>query len=92
MQDADKRMLVKVLDVGAPKNLARDHPRPVRATVAPPGMAVGRPQPQYMAPEQAMGGNVDERCDLFARSDSVRGSLLANVPRRSSASAESTCG
>jgi serine/threonine protein kinase len=49
---------VKILDLG----LVREHGSDTRVTQA--GMVVGTPA--YMAPEQASGGDVDHRVDLFS--------------------------
>jgi len=64
MLNVNQRMLVKVLDFGVAKTLTHGHLRPALATWTPPGIAVGTPQ--YMAPEQAMGWHVDERCDIYS--------------------------
>jgi eukaryotic-like serine/threonine-protein kinase len=58
---------VKLLDFGLAKFLARGATDPDAATMAretSPGMTLGTAG--YMAPEQALGRNVDARADLFA--------------------------
>ncbi len=54
---------VKVLDFGIAK-IVRQDPEDSRTTVTAPGWIVG--SPSYMAPEQAIGAQVDQRSDVFA--------------------------
>jgi serine/threonine protein kinase len=50
---------VKVLDFGIARNLSQDSRR-----LTNPGIAMGTPE--YMAPEQALGGLADRRSDLYS--------------------------
>lgn len=52
------RQQVKILDFGLARALRED------AEITQPGMMIGTPS--YMAPEQARGGTVDYRCDLYS--------------------------
>ena len=57
--------LVKVLDFGVAKfNAGSSMPKAARADVTRVGFIVGTPG--YMAPEQAVGTNADERSDLYS--------------------------
>ncbi len=58
--------VVKVLDFGIAKVPAAHEAgrHPGRAPLTQAGVAYGTPE--YMAPEQALGGNVDARADLYA--------------------------
>ncbi|MFN2548824.1 MAG: protein kinase [Myxococcales bacterium] len=58
-QRRDQPDFVKVLDFGIAKILDSDMPGLTRADVV-----CGTPQ--YMAPEQATGSSLDQRCDLYA--------------------------
>ena len=58
-QRRDQLDFVKVLDFGIAKILDSDMPGLTRADVV-----CGTPQ--YMAPEQATGSSLDQRCDLYA--------------------------
>src|SRR5215470_10574195 len=69
--------LVKITDFG----IARIGPRNTTQT----GMLVGTPQ--YMAPEQYMGGLVDHRCDIHA-AGAVLYELLTGAPPFTGTSAE----
>ena len=69
--------LVKITDFG----IARIGPRNTTQT----GMLVGTPQ--YMAPEQYMGGLVDHRCDIHA-AGAVLYELLSGAPPFTGTSAE----
>lgn len=55
---------VKILDFGVAKFLGKDTESELPAVVETPGTFVGTPR--YMAPEQAAGGPIDARSDLFA--------------------------
>ncbi|HEU4383515.1 MAG TPA: serine/threonine-protein kinase [Anaeromyxobacteraceae bacterium] len=52
--------LVKVLDFG----ISKTHGVPEGGRITRAGSIIGTPE--YMAPEQAMGGPVDHRCDVYA--------------------------
>src|SRR5215469_7414144 len=69
--------LVKITDFG----IARIGPRSTTQT----GLLVGTPQ--YMAPEQYMGGSVDHRCDIHA-AGAVLYELLTDSPPFTGTSAE----
>ena len=57
---------VKVMDFGLAKQVRVDTPSDEQSTgsLTDPGVRVGTPG--YMAPEQLLGGHVDERSDIFA--------------------------
>ncbi len=59
VQDDDGRERVKVLDFGIAKMMGSDS-----GNLTATGMVVGTPA--YMSPEQAMGRELDARCDLYA--------------------------
>jgi eukaryotic-like serine/threonine-protein kinase len=69
--------LVKITDFG----IARIGPRSTTQT----GLLVGTPQ--YMAPEQYMGGPIDHRCDVYA-AGAVLYELLTGTPPFKGTSAE----
>jgi serine/threonine protein kinase len=54
---------VKVLDFGLAK-LVIESPGTVQSTLLPAGMLLGTPA--YMSPEQARGGSIDKRADIWA--------------------------
>ncbi|MBL8817844.1 MAG: protein kinase [Planctomyces sp.] len=56
LQEGNDR--VRILDFGLVRNNAED------ASLTQSGIVLGTPK--YMAPEQACGGDVDHRCDLFS--------------------------
>jgi serine/threonine protein kinase len=60
LSSADHRDFVKVLDFGIAKLLGEDNDGPKTRA----GAVMGTPS--YMAPEQALGGAVDHRTDLYA--------------------------
>jgi serine/threonine-protein kinase len=63
VDDDDRKDVVKLLDFGISKML--DSPDEVAATrLTSTGMVMGTPL--YMAPEQAMGADVDRRADIYA--------------------------
>ncbi|HET6584274.1 MAG TPA: protein kinase [Nannocystaceae bacterium] len=64
--------VVKLLDFG----IAREGPRRITAM----GTVLGTPE--YMAPEQALGGEIDHRVDLYALGVSLFEMLTASVPFR----------
>ncbi len=59
VQDDEGRERVKVLDFGIAKVMGSDS-----GNLTATGMVVGTPA--YMSPEQAMGHQLDARCDLYA--------------------------
>ncbi len=59
VQNDDGRERVKVLDFGIAKMMGSDS-----GNLTATGMVVGTPA--YMSPEQAMGRELDARCDLYA--------------------------
>jgi serine/threonine-protein kinase len=65
------RPLVKVLDFGVAQGIQSEGPG------GEAGMLFGTPE--YMAPEQATGGFVDGRCDVYA-AGAILYELLAGVP------------
>ena len=64
----DERGQIKVLDFGLAKQLHKDSPEPEAQTILSTGtrsgVVVGTPA--YLSPEQATGGKVDGRSDLFS--------------------------
>lgn len=84
---------VKVLDFGLAKELSAPHPadcgsgdETVTASITLPGVVVGTPG--YMSPEQARGGNVDARSDLFSVGLLLYECLTGVAPFSGSASPE----
>jgi serine/threonine-protein kinase len=77
---ADGREVVKLLDFGIAKFL-----EPTSSSSTAAGMVVGTPE--YLSPEQAVGGNVDGRADLYSvgiiawRTLVGRHPFLPNEPR-----------
>jgi serine/threonine protein kinase len=77
---ADGREIVKLLDFGIAKFL-----EPTSSSSTAAGMVVGTPE--YLSPEQAVGGNVDGRADLYSvgiiawRTLVGRHPFLPNEPR-----------
>jgi serine/threonine-protein kinase len=65
--------VVKVLDFGVAKSLADDQPR-MTAT----GAVVGTPM--YISPEQAMGGAIDPRSDLYSLGIMLYEMVSGHVP------------
>jgi serine/threonine-protein kinase len=62
--DTREEIFVKVLDFGVAKANVLGPRGEALETLAPPGFTIGTPQ--YMSPEQATGGCVDERTDVYS--------------------------
>jgi tetratricopeptide (TPR) repeat protein len=72
------RGLVKILDFGLAKFVARPGAEVTRAQMTVAGMVVGTVS--YMAPEQALGRPVDHRADLFSLGVVLFEMLTGRVP------------
>jgi len=73
----DGRDLVRVLDFGLAKMLRGDLSQSLTA-LTQQNMVFGTPE--YMAPEQARGDDVDERCDVYASGIILYELLTGRVP------------
>lgn len=69
-----KRIIVKLLDLGLAKHITED----MRSNLTIAGTIFGTPE--YMSPEQALGGPVDARIDLYAFGIMLYEMLFGSVP------------
>jgi len=81
----DERRRVKVLDFGLAKQLSQDsglnsEPEAITLLSAKTGSGVVLGTPAYLSPEQATGGQVDGRSDLFALGAVLYESITGQMP------------
>ena len=81
----DDRGQVKVLDFGLAKQLIKEHPvssqpeaRTLLSTETRSGVVLGTPA--YLSPEQAIGGDIDARSDLFALGTLLYEAIAGRTP------------
>jgi len=81
----DDNEQIKVLDFGLAKQLNKDHPsasepeaRTLLSTETRSGVVLGTPA--YLSPEQAVGGAVDGRSDLFALGTLLYEAITGRTP------------
>src|SRR5262249_25643049 len=72
----ERRDFVKVLDFGIAKTIDSVTERSAHQTT--PGVAMGTPE--YMAPEQAAGGTIDARADVYSVGAILYEMLCARAP------------